>query len=85
MKANAQSGKRASALSEVDRFRAYLRAEKRSESTVQQYGDTLEGFLDWLKKPAEGLTKADLQRWKAELAGKYCENTMSTRIAAVNQ
>jgi len=70
---------------EVRRFQAYLRAEKRSENTVRQYGDTLEGFLRWLGKPPTELTKADMQAWKAHLSERYCENTMSTRIAAINQ
>jgi site-specific recombinase XerD len=72
---------------EVERLTAYLKAEKRSENTVQQYGDTLEGFLTWYGNPQEGLTKQDMQRWKGHLATelKYCENTMSTKIAAVNQ
>ncbi len=72
---------------EVDRYRDYLRAEKRSESTIRQYGETLEGFLQWFERPTKELSKADLQRWKGHLAMdlKYCENTMSTKIAAVNQ
>jgi site-specific recombinase XerD len=70
---------------EVDRFEVYLRTEKRSENTVDQYGNTLEGFLDWVDKPPRDLTKADMQRWKGYLSERYCENTMSTRIAAVNQ
>jgi len=78
---------------EVDRYQVYLRAEKRSENTVQQYAGTLEGFLKWYGKPPQELTKADMQRWKVYLSeqrrtdGKprFCENTMSTRIAAINQ
>jgi integrase/recombinase XerD len=72
---------------EVERFSAYLKAEKRSENTVRQYGETLDEFLQWLKKPVEDLTKADLQKWKLYLSEEkgYCENTMSTKIAAVNQ
>lgn len=72
---------------EVDRFKDYLRAEKRSENTVDQYGNTLGGFLSWFGKPSKELTKADMQRWKGYLSvdKKYCENSMSTRIAAINQ
>jgi len=71
---------------EVDRFAVYLRAEKRSESTVQQYGDTVTGFLEWFDRPPKELSKADMQRWKVHLSEQgYCENTMSTRISAVNQ
>jgi integrase/recombinase XerD len=82
MKSTEQSASR-----EVERFTAYLKAEKRSENTVQQYGDTLEGFLTWFGKSPEKLTKADMQRWKEYLSVKkdYCENTMSTKIAAINQ
>lgn len=72
---------------EIERFSAYLKAEKRSENTVRQYTDTLRDFLKWYDKPQGELTKADLQNWKGYLAidRDYTENTMSTRIAAMNQ
>jgi integrase/recombinase XerD len=70
---------------EVECFSAYLRAEKRSENTVELYGGTLEGFLTWFGKPSNELTKQDMQRWKGHLSESYSENTMSTRIAAINQ
>jgi integrase/recombinase XerD len=70
---------------EVDRFAVYLRGEKRSENTVDKYGDTLKELLIWSDKPSKELTKADMQRWKGHLSGKSCENTMSTKIAAINQ
>lgn len=89
MKSKAQAVSRASAppwiRGEVDCYEVYLRAEKRSENTVRQYGETLERFLAWLDKRPADITKADMQRWKGHLAEGYCENTMSTRIAAVNQ
>ena len=91
MKSKVQSVGRATSLpqtrEEVDRFKDYLRAEKRSENTVDQYGNTLDGFLTWFGKPSKELTKADMQRWKGYLSvdKKYCENSMSTRIAAINQ
>jgi len=72
---------------EVERFCAYLRAEKRAERTVEQYGVILLWFLEWFDKPPEHLTEDDMQRWKEHLSVKkgYCENSMSTMIAAVNQ
>lgn len=68
----------------LDRFKAYMRAEKKSENTVKRYADTVESFLDDLKKPASELTKRDMQDYKEKLAAKYCENSMSTMISAVN-
>jgi integrase/recombinase XerD len=72
---------------EVDRFGVYLRAEKRAEKTVKRYGDALTDFLEWFGTPPRKLTKTDMQRWKGHLATEccYCENSMSTLIAAMNQ
>jgi integrase/recombinase XerD len=70
---------------EIEGFGAYLRTEKRTEATVRQYTNALKGFLVFVNKPASSLTKADMQAWKVHLAERYCENTMSTWIAAVNQ
>ena len=89
MKSKVQSVGKATSLpwirEEVGRFEAYLRAEKRSENTVDQYGNTLERFLSWFGKPSKELGKQDMQRWKGYLSERYCENTMSARIAAINQ
>jgi len=90
VKAKAQSEVRASALpwarDEVGRFKAYLRAEMRSENTVKVYGRTLELFFEWFRKPPTELTKADIQAWKGSLAErKLTENTVSTQLAAINQ
>lgn len=72
---------------EVERFCAYLRAEKRSGETVKQYGKVLQWFLEWFRKNPKDLTEDDLQRWKGFLSVEkgYRENTMSKMIAAVNQ
>lgn len=78
---------------EVERFCVYLRAEKRAERTVRRYADALKDFLEWYGQPPSMLAKADMQRWKGYLATEhktkngvgYCENSMSTLIAAVNQ
>ena len=72
---------------EVERFSVYLRAEKRAETTVKRYADSLTGFLGWFGQPPGKLTKADMQRWKGYLATErgYCENSMSTLIASINQ
>lgn len=68
----------------LDRFRAYMRAEKKSENTVLRYADTVGVFLDRLQTPAHELTKRDMQEYKEFIAAKYCENSMSTMIAAIN-
>ena len=68
----------------LDLFKAYMRAEKKAENTVTKYVGIVESFLDDLKKPASELTKRDMQDYKERLAARYCENSMSTMIAAVN-
>lgn len=69
---------------QVERFKAFLRAEKRTEATVASYTRSLRLCLEFIGKPCRELQKADMQAWKAHLAGKYCENTMCSMIAAVN-
>ena len=69
---------------EVERFAAYLRAEKRTNATVAAYSRALGGFLRYVGKPIEQLAKADMQAWKANLAARYCENSMIPMICAVN-
>ena len=91
MKTKVPSLDRAKALpgvqEEVARLEAYLRAEKRSARTSVVYAKFLRGFLEWFGKKPELLTDEHMLRWKEYLSVKkhYCENTMSTMIAAVNQ
>jgi site-specific recombinase XerD len=70
--------------SEVQRFSAYLRSESRTTATVQVYTRHLRTFLTFADKTVRELTKADMQAWKLDLAGHYCENSMVSMIAAVN-
>jgi integrase/recombinase XerD len=69
---------------QVERFEAFLRAEKRTEATVASYTRSLRLCLGFIGKPSAELQRADMQAWKAHLAEKYCENTMTCMIAAVN-
>jgi site-specific recombinase XerD len=69
---------------ETERFSQYLKAEKRSVATITAYTRSLTNFLDFVNKPVEEITKADMQSWKGHLAGQYCENTMMSMIASVN-
>ncbi|MEW5747202.1 MAG: tyrosine-type recombinase/integrase [Candidatus Thermoplasmatota archaeon] len=69
---------------QVERFEAFLRAEKRTEATATSYTRSLRLCLEFIGKPVLELQKADMQAWKAHLAEKYCENTMCSMLAAVN-
>jgi integrase/recombinase XerD len=69
---------------EVQRFAEYLRAEKRTEATVKSYTRSLQGFLSGTPKTVRQLTKDDMQAWKGQLSGRYCENSMVPMIEAVN-
>jgi integrase/recombinase XerD len=69
---------------EVQRFAEYLRAEKRTAATIRSYTRSLGRFYEFAGKTLRQLTKADMQAWKGELAGHYCENSMVPLIAAVN-
>ena len=70
---------------QLDKFRRYLRAEKRSENTVERYRNILRYFLVWLDREPGNLTKADMMAYKSYLAEKgYCENSMSVMIAGIN-
>lgn len=69
---------------EVQRFADYLRAEKRTADTVRSYPRSLGMFLTFAGKTVSELTKADMQAWKGDLAGRYCENSMVPMICAVN-
>jgi len=70
---------------ETEKFRAYLRGEKKTPRTEEIYLKTLKDFLEWIGKSPEQLTKYDMQQWKQHLANKYCENTMKLKIAAMKQ
>ena len=69
---------------EVQRFADYLRAEKRTAATISSYPRNLGIFLTFAGKTVNELTKADMQAWKGELAGRYCENSMVPMMCAVN-
>lgn len=69
---------------EVKVFAAYLRSEKKSESTVNSYSRSLKEFLSFVGKPVSSLTKKDMRAWMADIAEDYCENSMIPKIAAVN-
>lgn len=69
---------------EVQQFAGYLRAEKRTAATIRSYPRNLGIFLSFVGKTVGELTKADMQTWKADLAGRYCENSMVPMICAVN-
>jgi len=69
---------------EVESFRGYLKADKKSAATIKQYTQTVGKLLTMCGKSPDELMPEDLQRFKAHLADKYCENTMYPRVIAVN-
>ena len=69
---------------EVHRLQEYLRGEKRTAATVKSYTRSLGIFLTFSGKTVEQIAKVDMQAWKTDLAGRYCENSMVPMICAVN-
>lgn len=68
-----------------ERFRAYLRAEKRCAGTISKYvNSSLHHLLEWYGKSPETLTKKELQAYKEKLAGRFSENSMVVEISAIN-
>jgi integrase/recombinase XerD len=70
---------------ETERFGAALKADRKSPSTIKQYLEAVTWLLRSAgKKPGE-LTADDLERFKEQIAERYSENTMYSRVVAVNQ
>lgn len=70
-----------------ERFVAYLRSEKKAESTIEKYDHCLRDFLVWVGRRPETWTKQDMQAYKEHLAStrKLSENSMVVEISAINQ
>jgi integrase/recombinase XerD len=70
---------------EIERFGAHLKADRKSPSTIKQYLEAVAWLLRSAEKRPEDLTADDLQRFKEQIAERYSENTMYSRVVAVNQ
>jgi integrase/recombinase XerD len=70
---------------ETERLSAYLRADKKSELTVDLYAQSIDQMFRVTGKAPDQLTPEDMQRFKAHLAKKYSENSMYALLVGVNQ
>lgn len=74
-----------SALPDIDRFRRWMTAERKSKHTVKQYSFFAEMFLRICKKPLDEITDTDLEDFKEYLAIEkgYSKSSQYTCIKAV--
>jgi site-specific recombinase XerD len=70
---------------EIERLSAYLRADKKSELTVDLYARSIEQMLREIGKAPDQLTPEDMQKFKAYMAKRYSENGMYALLVGVNQ
>lgn len=70
---------------EIERLSAYLRADKKSELTVDLYARSIEQMLRVTGKAPDQLTPEDMQKFKAYMAKRYSENGMYALLVGVNQ
>jgi len=70
---------------ETERLSAYLRADKKSELTVDLYARSIDQMFRVTGKAPDQLTPEDMQRFKAYMAKNYSENGMYSLLVGVNQ
>jgi site-specific recombinase XerD len=70
---------------EIERLSAYLRADKKSERTVELYAQSVGQMFRVIGKTPDELTPDDMQSFKAYMAKKYNENSMYSFAVGVNQ
>ena len=70
---------------ETERLSAYLRADKKSELTVDLYARSIDQMLRVTGKAPDQLTPEDMQKFKAYMAKRYSENGMYSLLVGVNQ
>lgn len=73
------------ALSEIDRFRRWMTAERKSKYTVKQYSFFAGMFLNVCNKPVRNIVEEDIDNFKEYLAISkgYSKSTQYTCIKAV--
>lgn len=70
---------------ETERFGAYLRADKKSELTVESYSRAVKQMFEVTGKAPGDLTPENMQKLKVHLSKKYSDNAMYSVVAGINQ
>ncbi len=70
---------------EVEKFKEYLRGEKRSENTIKEYAHFIDDMLRYFKKRAEDIIPGDLNKYKMYLSTKrkYSKNSLYLATKAI--
>ena len=66
----------------MEKFKAYLIQEEKSELTVEKYVRDVKRFLDWLG--SEELSKQAVLRYKMDLAEQYAVSSVNSMLSSVN-
>lgn len=60
----------------------WLKADKKSEKTIKDYTRHIEEFLNWINKPEEEITKADIIGYRASISN-YSSATVAIKVNAI--
>ena len=66
----------------MEKFKAYLIQEEKSELTVEKYVRDVRRFLSWLG--AEALSKQEVLRYKAALVEQYAVSSVNSMLSSLN-
>jgi integrase/recombinase XerD len=69
----------------LEKFRDFLRGEKRSEATIDTYTRGVKQFLSAIGKDVDGITDTDIREYKIYMTKEkgYSNNTLITKYASV--